>query len=334
MSRTAAAAKPCSVRRWSAFDQERYCASGERSSTGCSRRSSPRGSPRRIRCGHAGRMAVLRAMWRRTSPGSDAASSLASLIGDDAAGAELKAGVEAAGIHCQYLRSVPGARTAEYTAIFHGGELFAAFADMAIFDDWPSGIDGRTRAGNERRSWVFADCNLPPARPCPAPSNCASLTPSALAVDAVSVAKSARLGEDLSQLDLLFLNRDEARAMTGMREAGQAMRHLKERGAARVVMTDGAAGAHALADGSPLWFAGAGGRNGERLGRRRCADRRYSAQARRETPRSLPRLEFGVGLRRARAIISRRSRIRAVTREGRTIDLAGDGAQHSGDARE
>ena len=76
-----------------------------------------------------------------------------------------------------------------------------------------------------------------------------------MAVDAVSVAKSARLGEDLSHLDLLFLNRDEARALTGMQEA--AAGHAATAGArcGRVVLTEGQAGVHALADGPPLWAA-------------------------------------------------------------------------------
>ncbi|MDP9137573.1 MAG: PfkB family carbohydrate kinase [Pseudomonadota bacterium] len=182
--------------------------------------------------------------------------SLASLIGNDAAGKGLKAAAEAAGIDCQYLRSVADARTAEYTAVFHRGELFAAFADMAIFDDWPAASMDKLAAALGDHAWVFADCNLPSTL-------LAQLTemrksqPFRLAVDAVSVAKSARLGKDLSHLDVLFLNRDEARAMSGSQEPEPAMRQLRERGAGCVVLTSGAAGAHALAGGPPHWVPAA-----------------------------------------------------------------------------
>jgi pseudouridine kinase len=178
--------------------------------------------------------------------------SLASRIGNDPAGEALKAGAASAGIDPRHLRTVPDAHTAEYTAVFHRGELFAAFADMAIFDDWPTASMNELAPALSAHSWVFADCNLPPAVLVRLRQLRKSLA-FHLAVDAVSVAKSVRLGEDLLHIDLLFLNRDEARAMTGTHKSQQAMRQLKKRGVACVVMTDGAAGVHALVEGLPVF---------------------------------------------------------------------------------
>ncbi len=180
--------------------------------------------------------------------------SLASLIGADPAGAELKTAIEATGVDSQYLRIVTEARTAEYTAVFHGGELFAAFADMDIFEAWPASWIDELAPALRAHSWVFADCNLPQAALARLRKARKSIS-FRLAVDAVSVAKSARLGADLSQIDFLFLNRDEARALTGTQEALPAMRRLRERGAAAVVLTEGPAGVHGLADGPALWVA-------------------------------------------------------------------------------
>jgi pseudouridine kinase len=176
--------------------------------------------------------------------------SLASLIGNDPAGEALRAGAQSAGIDARHLRTVPDAHTAEYTAAFHNGELFAAFADMAIFDDWPAASMNELTPALRAHSWVFADCNLPPSVLVRLRQMRRSL-PFHLAVDAVSVAKSMRLGVDLLHIDLLFLNRDEARAMTGTHEPHEAMRQLKKRGAACVVMTGGAAGLFALVEGLP-----------------------------------------------------------------------------------
>jgi pseudouridine kinase len=178
---------------------------------------------------------------------------LASLIGEDRQGADLRARAQAAGIDGELLRTVSGARTAEYTAVFHGGELFAAFADMEIFDSWPVSALDEMAARLAAAAWVFAECNLPPAvlaglRRMRSGLSCR------LAVDAVSVAKSARLGKDLTHVDLLFLNREEARALTGADEPHQAMLKLNERGAGATVLTDGAAGLHVFEAGRRLFM--------------------------------------------------------------------------------
>jgi pseudouridine kinase len=172
-------------------------------------------------------------------------ASLASLIGDDPGGETLRKHAEAAGIDMQYLCIVPGTRTAEYTAAFHKGELFAAFADMAIFDTWQAASIATLTPALHAASWVVADCNLPPAVLAELRSKRTSL-PFRLAVNTVSVAKSARLGDDLSHIDVLFLNRHEAQAMTGSIEPRSAMRKLERRGAGSVVLTEGASGLHAI----------------------------------------------------------------------------------------
>ncbi len=95
--------------------------------------------------------------------------------------------------------------------------------------------------------WVFADCNssadLLSALADPNRSHAYRL-----AVDPVSVAKSARLPDDLHGIDLLVLNRDEAdtylarQGLTGLDPQASAAA-LLEAGAAAVVLTLGAAGA-------------------------------------------------------------------------------------------
>ncbi len=64
-----------------------------------------------------------------------------------------------------------------------------------------------------------------------------------LAIDAVSTAKALRLPRDLTGVDVLFANEDEARAMLGADSgagAPELARALHERGAAAVVLTRGA----------------------------------------------------------------------------------------------
>jgi pseudouridine kinase len=65
-----------------------------------------------------------------------------------------------------------------------------------------------------------------------------------LVVDVVSVAKSARLPPSLAGIDVLFLNLDEARAITKKRDTTRAaVLRLLRAGAGAVIVTRGAGGA-------------------------------------------------------------------------------------------
>ncbi len=166
---------------------------------------------------------------------------LVSLVGDDANGRWLRETLQAAGLDVAGLRTAPGLATAEYVAVLHpDGSLAYGLADMAIFDAiTPEALDAAP--GLRHAAWIFADCNLPAA--VLRHLLCRPAKSVRLAVDAVSVAKVARLPRDLAGIDLLFLNEAEAEAILGAAFApdGAALR-LRARGAKAVVLTRGAAG--------------------------------------------------------------------------------------------
>ncbi len=164
---------------------------------------------------------------------------LVSRVGDDEAGRFVLAQARAAGIDASGVGIVSDAATAGYTALLDpAGGLVVAFADMAIYD----GFDGAwaaEAAGNADR-W-FVDANLPAA----ALSGLAARKPvdTYLAADAVSVAKAERLRDVLPALDLLFVNLDEARALTGLNDPEAAAARIRSDGAGAAVVTLGAEGA-------------------------------------------------------------------------------------------
>ena len=176
---------------------------------------------------------------------------LATLVGDDEGGRALKAHLAALGGDVSAVEAAPGRRTAEYIAALDShGALALGLADMGVFDDFDAAWIGRLAPRLAAARWVFADCNLPaPALAALAPS--AGGGPFRLAVDPVSVAKAARLPEDLAGVGLLVLNRDEAAAMVGAGDAAETIRRLRARGVAAVVLTDGAGAVH-LDDGAGL----------------------------------------------------------------------------------
>ena len=163
---------------------------------------------------------------------------LLSRVGADEAGGAVVESARNAGVDVSGIEVVAGAPTAGYTALLDpAGRLVVAFADMAIYD----GFDGAGLAcravGCER--W-FVETNIPPD----ALADLAGRKPvdTFLAADAVSVAKSERLRPILPAIDLLFVNRDEARALTGTGEAREAATRLRTAGIDTVVVTLGADG--------------------------------------------------------------------------------------------
>ncbi|MDD2867818.1 carbohydrate kinase [Neomegalonema sp.] len=178
-----------------------------------------------------------------------------SVVGDDEPGRLLLEHLRGRGVDVSRVLTLPGARTAEYVALLDpSGELVLAAADMAIFDRLTPEDLLRAWPHVAGASWVFADANLTPeALAC----LCARRGGGnyRLAVDAVSVPKTRRLPADLSGIDLLFLNADEAAALldapraTSGAEALAAARALCDRGAGSVRLSRGAAGAALAGEG-------------------------------------------------------------------------------------
>lgn len=172
------------------------------------------------------------------------AAALVTQVGDDAGGRALRDDCAARGIDVRHVMLSSVHPTSEYVAIIDPQ------SELVIGASATAAIDGLTAAMlepafGEDAGWTFADCNLP------APVLAALLERSGrgnrrLAVDAVSIAKAARLPHDLRGVTLLFANDGEARALLGATAAGSPgdlANGLRERGAGAVVLTRGAAGA-------------------------------------------------------------------------------------------
>jgi len=156
---------------------------------------------------------------------------LISAIGEDEAGRALSSDLAACRIDMRGLLTIANKPTAEYTAAFWQGELFAGFADMDIFDQLdPDRVS--ERLPRTTTEWlVFADCNLPAATL----EMLIARKTMRLAADAVSLAKSERLPANLDGLEVLFLNRDQAAHLGGID-------HILARGCRATVLTQGAGG--------------------------------------------------------------------------------------------
>lgn len=146
---------------------------------------------------------------------------LISRIGDDLEGRRILDESSRAGIDMSAVTPVAGATTASYTAIFSGdGELVIGLADMAIFDAIePEAVAARI-AACAPDSFLFADANLPPAV---LGAIAKAKGDRALACVPVSVQKLARLMPILADIDILFLNLYEARALVGSEESAEEL---------------------------------------------------------------------------------------------------------------
>ena len=174
--------------------------------------------------------------------------SLISIVGDDAAGKELLHNLQLLGIDTGQITISNTAKTAEYIAIFDpNSELVIGVASMEIFDEFTDKQIAHSQSHIVSSDWVILDCNLTSA----AISKVIELKQKAnfrLAVDTVSVSKAKRLPKDLSAIDLLFTNRDEAASILEEYQifetvdVSQTAKLLRERGVQGVVITDGAEG--------------------------------------------------------------------------------------------
>ena len=174
---------------------------------------------------------------------------LVSAVGDDAAAPALLAHAAAAGIDVSGVRRVSGATTAEYVAVLDpDGDLVLGVAAMDVLAQ--IGADDVAAALAARRpAWVFLDCNLTAAALAGALDACRAAGVR-VAVDAVSTPKAVRLPVDLTGVDVLFCNLDEARVLAGEHlvatdEVGaetELAAAVRRRGCAAVVLTRGARG--------------------------------------------------------------------------------------------
>ncbi|MBE7184822.1 MAG: winged helix-turn-helix transcriptional regulator [Methylobacterium mesophilicum] len=167
-----------------------------------------------------------------------------SIVGDDEGGRALLAHLGSLGADVSQVLSTSERPTAEYAAILGpDNDLALGIADMDVFDLFqPSHIE-RVWPHLAASSWVFLDCNLPAETI----GTLFARKPSArfrLAIDTVSTPKAAKLPSELSAIDLLFTNRDEARAILGVTRgnAEDLAATLRERGVAQVLVTMGAEG--------------------------------------------------------------------------------------------
>jgi pseudouridine kinase len=169
-----------------------------------------------------------------------AAVGLVSAVGDDEAGRALLSETAAAGVDVSHVFAVRGSATAEYTAAFWQGELFAGFADMDVLDSlMPEVVAPCLPIGGEAAApLVLADCNLPA-------ETLGFLIAEArrhrfrLCLDCVSVAKSERLPVPLDGIEILFLNAAQAHRITGEEGANAALDRILARGCASAVLTRG-----------------------------------------------------------------------------------------------
>jgi pseudouridine kinase len=176
-------------------------------------------------------------------------SGLLTLVGRDADGDALLHHLGALGVDTRAVLRDGAHATGQYTAILGpDGELALAVADMEIFD--LIGPEALTRAlpSLAAARWVFAESNLPAATLASLAARPGGAT-YRLAVDAVSVHKATRLPRDLSGIDLVFANADEATAYLSAAhgiapEGPEAVAwSLRAAGARAVVLTRGADGA-------------------------------------------------------------------------------------------
>ncbi len=174
---------------------------------------------------------------------------LAAAVGRDAAGDALLGALATLGADVALTERMEDAPTAEYAAMLDAstGEMLIAAVAMDHAERRMEQRIGEVLRALPADAIVFADANLSAPTLMAVAAHCRSAGVS-LALDAVSIAKSARLPADLTGVDLLVLNSDEAAAISGRSAAPEAQgAALRERGAAAVVVTAGSAGA-ALSD--------------------------------------------------------------------------------------
>ena len=175
---------------------------------------------------------------------------LVSRVGKDAAGDAMVSALQACSVDVSAISRDDVLPTAEYVAVLDfAGELAHGLAAMQVLDQIAAPPDETLR----KAAIVFADCNLSAATLKQLCTICgAAGVP--LYKDAVSTAKVKRLPEQLDGISALFLNCDEAAALTGVPVNGRdgaidAHRALAELGCNSSVISAGAGGVSVYAAG-------------------------------------------------------------------------------------
>ncbi len=170
-------------------------------------------------------------------------TALVSTIGDDHDGRALLAHLRSVGVDGDRVNTGPGPTASYIAALNPDGSLAVALADMDILEGLTPDRLAESDLPLDQARWLFADCNVPHETLCRIIA-LAARTRCKLAIDAVSVAKAIRLPDDLTGIDLLFVNKDEAQTLSGGGEhtPEQAGSTLRGRGAQTVVVTLGSAG--------------------------------------------------------------------------------------------
>ena len=190
-----------------------------------------------------------------------AKSGLLSAVGADAVGWELIDHLSSVGVDAGLLQVIPGESTSRYIAVLDpDGELVIGINAMDVIARIrPSDI---ADAPLDDARWVFAECNLDAETLLAVVERRRSGGTFRLAVDAISVPKSARLPVDLSGIDLMCGNADEVNAILRTSEpdtvdgALELVRGLIGRGAAAAMVSIGSGGC-VVAEGGQAWAIGA-----------------------------------------------------------------------------
>jgi len=176
------------------------------------------------------------------------ATSFVSIVGNDDGGHALLRHMRDRGIDVSQVVTTTERPTAEYAAILDTkGDLVLGIADMGIFDLLLPAHVERIWPHLASASWIFCDCN-PPAETLAALIGKRRDARFRLAIDAVSTVKAMRLPKDLSSIDLLFMNMDEANAILKrdgrktVEDAAEAALALQTAGAREAIVTMGARG--------------------------------------------------------------------------------------------
>lgn len=176
------------------------------------------------------------------------ATSFISMVGSDETGAALLSHLRDCGVDVSQVASSDERPTAEYAAILdEQGDLVMGLADMAIFDLFqPAQLD-RVWPHLASASLVFSDCNFPEATLHQLIERRRDAR-FRLAIDAVSTHKVMKLPDDLTGVDFLFMNLDEANALlkrSGIgpfEQAGEAAKALTKAGVGHAIVTRGPKG--------------------------------------------------------------------------------------------
>lgn len=171
---------------------------------------------------------------------------LISVVGDDVFGQRLREATLQAGVNLAALRALIGQRTASYMSL-HGleGDMTVSVNDMAILEALTPAVLQPHSDLLRASSVIVLDCNLSEQTLAWLLQKDAKIP---VFVDAVSVAKCARLVPLLRHIHTLKVNRIEAQKLTGLpvnslEEATAAARHLHAEGVSNVVVSLGADGA-------------------------------------------------------------------------------------------